>query len=144
MFYSHCSPQKATRFASDFLQNFFAEENLNKYFSGTMPATNISETENSFVIELAVPGLQKEDFEIAIEQNLLSVKVDKTPAQEAENTPHFKRREFDFTNFKRTFRLGKGVEADRIAAQYEQGILRLELPKKDQAQEKTTRTVNVL
>lgn len=144
MFYSHCSPKKATRFASDFLQNFFAEENLNKYFSGTMPATNISETESSFVIELAVPGLQKEDFEIAIEQNLLTVKVEKTPSQETENTAHFKRREFDFTNFKRTFRLGKGVDSERISAQYEQGILRLELLKKDQAQEKTTRTVNVL
>ena len=148
MFYSHCSPKTANRFASDFFQNFFPEENLSKYFGGTMPATNISETETGFLIELATPGLQKEDFEIQIEQSLLTVKVEKTPspAPEAEATEaktHYKRKEFDFTNFKRSFRLGKTVDTERIEARYEQGILQIHLPKKEQAQEKLSRIVNI-
>lgn len=142
MFYTHCSPKTANRFANDFLKNFFPEENLSDYFKGNLPATNISETEASFVIELAVPSLQKEDFEILVENNVLTVKAEKKHA-EGESKPHYTRQEFDFSTFKRSFRVGKAVDTDRIEARYENGVLRLELPKKEQHQEKTAKNIHI-
>lgn len=143
MFYSHCSPKTANRFATDFFKQFMPEENLSKYFHGNLPASNISETETSFVIELAAPGLHKEDFEIQIENHLLTVRVEKKQEGENEQKTHYTRQEFDFTNFKRSFRVGKVVDTEGIKAQYENGILRLELPKKEQSQEKSTRNIHI-
>ncbi len=142
MFYNHCSPKTANRFATDFFKQFMPEENLSKFFHGNLPATNISETDTSFVIELAVPSLQKEDFDIQVENHILTVKVEKH-APENEPKTHYTRQEFDFTNFKRSFRVGKAVDTERIAARYENGVLRLELPKKEQAQEKATRNIHI-
>ena len=144
MFYSHCSPKTANRFATDFFKQFMPEENLSKYFHGNLPASNISETETSFVIELAAPGLQKEDFEIQIENHLLTIKVEKKHEAENAQKTHYARQEFDFTNFKRSFRVGKTVNTEGIKAQYENGILRLELPKKEQTQEKTAHHIHII
>ena len=140
MNYSKCNPKTAGFSMPEFFNQFFPEEGLNKYFSGTMPATNISETDTSFVIEIAAPSLQKSDFDIQVEQALLTVKVAKTTEGEAKQ---YKRQEFNYNHFKRSYRLGKNIDLARIEAQYEQGVLRIELPKKEVAQEKTTHTVHV-
>jgi len=146
MYYSKCQPKTAGFSMPALFERFFPEESLNKYFSGTMPATNISETETSFVLEIAAPSLKKEDFQIQIEQTLLTVKVAKNAPVEGKTVAqgvHYKRQEFDYTNFKRSFRLGKNIDTDRIEASYEDGILRIELSKKENAQEKATRTINI-
>lgn len=139
MYYSKCNPKTAGFSMPAILEQFFPEESLSKYFSGTMPAANIRETEASFVIELAAPSLQKSDFDIKIEQALLTVSANKIEGE----AKQYKSQEFNFSSFKRSFRLGKNVDIERIEARYENGILSIELPKKEQAQEKTTRNINI-
>lgn len=95
----------------------------------SFPAVNVAETENEFKIELAAPGLSKDSFKINVHENILSVSSE-TKAEKEENTTNYKRKEFDFSSFKRTFTLSKTIDADRIAATYEHGVLRLSLPKK--------------
>ena len=146
MYYTQCNPKTSGFSMPALFERFFPEESLNKYFSGTMPATNIVETDNSFVLEVAAPGLQKEDFDIQIEQALLTVKVEKQTQTEGETkaqNEQYKRREFNFTAFKRSFRLGKNIDTERIEARYEQGILRVDLPKKENTQEKLVRTIQI-
>ena len=103
------------------------------------------ETETSFIIELAVPGLTKENFDIQIENHLLTIKAEKVKEESENQTKNqYTRQEFDFSTFKRSFRIGKTIDTERIEARYEHGILRLELPKKEQNQEKSTRNISIV
>jgi len=95
------------------------------------PAVNIVETENAYRIELAAPGLAKEDFNIKVEKDTLSISAKKETAPvEGENV---KVREFAYTSFARNFTLPKTVNAEAIEARYENGILFLSIPKKEEA-----------
>lgn len=96
-----------------------------------VPAVNVHETENAYEMELNVPGRKKEDFKINLEDGLLTISFEK----KEENTTNGKtlRREFSYQSFKRSFNLDETVDADNIQAKYENGILILTLPKKEQA-----------
>jgi HSP20 family protein len=97
-----------------------------------VPAVNVHETENAYEMELSVPGRKKEDFKINLENGLLTISFEK----KEENTNSGQktlRREFSFQSFKRSFNLDETVDADNIQAKYENGILFLSLPKKEQA-----------
>lgn len=98
---------------------------------GFIPATNIMENENSFQIELAVPGMKKEDFKINLENNILTVSSEKT-TEKKEEKENYTKREFHYGSFSRSFTLPKTVESDKIKAAYDNGILKLELPKKEE------------
>jgi HSP20 family protein len=98
---------------------------------GYIPATNIMEKENSYQIELAAPGLQKGDFKISLENNILTVSSEKT-SEKKEETENYTRKEFQYGSFSRSFTLPKTVESDKIKAAYENGILKVELPKKEE------------
>ena len=94
------------------------------------------------MLELAAPGLNKEDFKINLEKDLLSVSVKRET--EADNTDvTYRRREFTFASFERSFKLPKTVDADKIGAKYENGILFLTLPKMEQAIEKPAREIEI-
>lgn len=97
-----------------------------------VPAVNIHETENAFEMELNVPGRKKEDFKINLENGLLTISFEKKE-ENTNNGPKTLRREFAFQSFKRSFNLDETVDADNIQAKYENGILILTLPKKEQA-----------
>ncbi len=108
---------------------------------GCQPATNIYETEESFVVELAVPGMQKEDFAIQLEKDTLTVSTEK---EEMENDGmKYTRREFKTASFKRSFILPKTVDVEKIDAVYEQGILRVHLPKKEEAKVSLSRQISI-
>ena len=93
------------------------------------PGINISETDNSFVLSIAAPGLEKSDFAIQLENDSLSISVNKTSEVEQK----FLRKEFDYKNFKRTYTLPESVDRNSIKANYENGILTIVLKKKEVA-----------
>lgn len=97
---------------------------------------NIKETEKEFIVELVVPGMNKEDFGINLEDNLLTVSAEKKeePKNEAEKLI---RNEYKFASFKRSFTLDEKVDADAITAQYVNGVLTLNLPKKEEVKPAT-------
>jgi HSP20 family protein len=101
----------------------------------TVPV-NIRETEHAYVLELAAPGWNKEDFKISLENNLLSISVDKKEGTENKDEK-FVRREFSNSSFKRSFTVDEKINADAISAQYVNGVLTLNLPKKEEVKPAT-------
>ena len=105
------------------------------------PAVNVSETGEHFRIEMAVPGLQKSDFQIDLDNDVLHI-----AAQRDLNTPEgvdYKRHEFGAVDFKRSFRLPETIDAGAIEATYENGILAILLPKKEEAKEQPPRQIEI-
>ncbi|HRH48342.1 MAG TPA: Hsp20/alpha crystallin family protein [Panacibacter sp.] len=98
-----------------------------------VPATNIHETSDAFHLELVAPGLKKEDFKVNLEKGLLTISYEKKNESEVENKEYkTHRREFNFTSFKRSFSVDDKINADAIEAKYNDGILKLLLPKKEE------------
>ncbi len=125
------------------LGNLFNEyERVAPAHQHSFPAVNVLEDENSFKIALAAPGLKKEDFKINIHENTLTISTEKKEENE-ETTAKYTRKEFNFSSFKRTFNLPKSVDSEKILATYNDGILGLELPKKEEAKPKEPRLIEV-
>ena len=96
----------------------------------TVPAVNVMETEKFFQLDIAAPGLTKEDFKIEIENKALIISAEKKVEMETKSDDTtFVRREFGHTSFKRSFNLPENVDAGNIVAQYNNGILSVEIPK---------------
>ncbi|MEO6330215.1 MAG: Hsp20/alpha crystallin family protein [Ginsengibacter sp.] len=108
-----------TAFGKTFSEDFFT------------PQVNIKETNEAYLLELSAPGRSKEDFKINIEKNLLTISSDKK-SEETKETEKQIRKEFTLQSFKRTFTLDEKIEADKIEAKYENGLLLLSLPKKEE------------
>jgi HSP20 family protein len=108
----------------------------------TMPAVNISEKPDHFEISLAAPGMKKDDFNIDVEGNMLTISAEKEEQKEDRDARHT-RREFNFTSFSRSFTLPEGVVKDRIEANYENGLLRMVLPKTDEARKPASKHITV-
>ena len=123
-------------FDRNLLSDFFETEE-----KSDVPAVNIAESENNYRIEVATPGMKKEDFNIHLEDNVLGItsKI-KTDEKKKEN---FLRREFCYTCFKRSFTLPDSVKSDDIKATFENGILYVNIPKKEEAIEKAPRQIAV-
>jgi len=119
----------------------FSEPFLNERISTKLPAVNISEAETSYQIELAAPGLKKEDFKINLEKDMLSVSAEKK-SENTEEGKTFSKREFSFESFTRSFNIPESINVANIQANYENGILTINLAKKEE--EKTEqRTIEV-
>lgn len=109
----------------------------------SLPAVNIKETDDSFHVEMAAPGLKKSDFKISLDGTALSISAEKQSEQKEEDG-EYSRKEFSYQSFYRAFNLPKDVvDADKIKAKYEEGILKIEVPKKEEAKEKPPRTIDV-
>jgi len=103
---------------------------LSRHYS--VPAVNIKNSKDSFEIEVAAPGLKKEDFNIEVEDNVLKLSVNKSSENE-EKEEHFTRKEFNYFNFRRSFTLPRNVvDAEKVEAGYKDGILSIVLPKQEQ------------
>lgn len=96
------------------------------------PPVNIHENENSYEVELSVPGRSKEDFKISLEQGLLTISFEKKEENKTEGQKTL-RREFSYQSFTRSFNLDETIDAENIQARYDNGILNITLPKKEQA-----------
>jgi HSP20 family protein len=110
-------------------------------FTSSTPAVNIIEKETSFNIELAVPGFQKGDFQIEVKNNKLTVSAE-IKEEESEEKDAFTRKEYNYSSFSRSFHLPKTVDADKIEAAYTDGLLNIQIDKKEEAVE-TTKTIEI-
>lgn len=107
----------------------------------SFPPINITEKENAYQIELAAPGYDKADFKINMEGNVLNISSEKKDEQK-EETDKSIRREFSYKAFKRSFTLDEKIDVEKIDARYENGVLKLELPKK-QATQAPAKEINI-
>jgi len=121
---------------NDVFDSLFNDTVLNDRFVSKTPAVNIAETENAFEIELAVPGLKKEDFKINLDKNVLSVSAEKK-AENVEEGKKYSKREYSYTSFVRSFTLPEVADQAKIEAEYTDGILKLNVAKKEEAKIQT-------
>ncbi len=128
-----------SRFFEDFFNDepFFPSSWMNR-----VPAVNILENKDSFSVELAAPGLNKNDFKINLENNLLTIECSKEDKKE-EKDERFTRREFCYSSFQRSFTLPNTIDTNKIDAKYEDGVLKINLPKKEEAKEKPARQISI-
>lgn len=107
-----------------------------------IPAVNIVENKNHYEVNLAAPGMKKDDFKIDVEGNILTISAEKEEKSE-EKEEKFTRKEFSYTSFSRSFTLPEWVNKDKIDASYEDGLLRLVLPKTEEAKKLSSRHISV-
>ena len=113
-------------------------------FNATIPAVNVKETDTTFGLELAVPGKTKEDFNIEIDRNVLTISSEfKTENEEIDDEGRYTLKEFSYSSFRRSFTLPETVNADNINATYENGVLNVTLPKKEEALPKPKRLIEI-
>lgn len=112
----------------------FVLGNPEKRFNGNSPAVNIKENDKEFLLDVAAPGLKKEDFNISFEKNHLTISASKkSETEEKEESHKVKRTEFHYESFERSFLIEEDrIDVDQINAQYQDGILKLVLPKKEE------------
>ena len=135
-----------SRFLDDDWNNLFEWRNRN--FSNTtttLPSVNVKETADEFTVEMAAPGMKKEHFDIQLDNDVLTIRSEvRHEDGEKDEDGKYTRREFSYQSFQRSFNLNNQVVDDaNIRASYKDGILRLTLPKKEEAKEKPARTIEV-
>lgn len=118
----------------------------NKNFSQTnttLPSVNIKENENEYMLEVAAPGFEKEDFKIEHNNDLLTISSEKKVEKETKEGERFTKREFSYQSFSRSFTLPQTADGEKISANYEKGILTVSIPKREEAKPKAPRLVQV-
>jgi HSP20 family protein len=119
-------------FFSDVFDSILNDSFLSDKLASRVPAVNIAETENAFQIELAAPGLKKEDFKISLDKNVLSVSADNKTAS-VEEGKKYSKKEYNYNSFTRSFTLPETADHSKIEAVYASGILKLNVAKKEEA-----------
>jgi HSP20 family protein len=135
-------PSLAT-WLDDIFENNFEHGLMSNFNTGmTLPAVNVKDRADDYIVEMAVPGLKKSDFDINLDNDLLSISAEIKTENEDTND-NYTRREFGYSSFKRTFSLPKSVISEKIKATYTDGILTIELPKRDEAKKKPLKQIKV-
>ena len=111
----------------------------------TVPGVNIKETKDNFVVEVAAPGMNKNDFKIQLDGNLLTISSEKSDQREENiDDGKYSRKEFSYQSFQRAFTLPKDVvDAENMKAKYENGLLQLAIPKKEEAKQKPPKQIQI-
>jgi HSP20 family protein len=110
----------------------------------TIPAVNILETSDGFKVEMAAPGMDKKDFQIELNNELLTISSKREWQEEVQEGQNYTRREFSYQSFQRSFHLPKSVvDESKIKAVYENGVLRVLIPKKEEAKTLPPRTIDI-
>jgi len=132
---------------SSFMDDFFGRNTITNFFGDedkySIPAVNVKETNEAFEIEVAAPGLNKKDFKINIDNNMLIISSEKQEEKEEKNKK-IMRKEFHYYGFKRSFYLPETVNMDKIKAKHNNGILYIEIPKREEAKAKPARLIEIL
>ncbi|WP_027377606.1 Hsp20/alpha crystallin family protein [Kaistella palustris] len=123
---------------NNFFDDFFTKELFDFNNSGfsntgiTAPSVNVKDTERAFEIQVAAPGMKKDDFNVNLERDILTISSEKQAEnEEKDDNGTFSRREFNYSSFQRSFTLPDVVEHENIEATYEDGILKITVPKKE-------------
>ena len=113
-------------------------------FGRTMniPAVNITEQKNDYLVSLAVPGMKKEDFKIDVDGNMLTISSEKEETKE-EKDKKFTRKEYNYSSFSRSFTLPDEVNKEKIDAKYEDGVLKISLPRREEVKKPTAKQIAV-
>jgi HSP20 family protein len=118
--------------------------NNNSSTNTTIPLVNIKETADNFEVEMAAPGMNKEDFKIELDGNVLTITSERKDENEVKEGDRYTRREFSYQSFQRSFQLPKEVvDAEKIEAKYENGVLRLLVPKKEEARPRPPKMIQI-
>lgn len=139
--YSHRVPDLFDRFFENELFDWANRDYSNT--NTTVPSVNIKESDSSFEVTMAAPGLSKADFNVEVNHNVLTISSEKKTENEATENERFTRREYSYQSFSRSFTLPNTVEGDKIKAKYEDGILTVHLPKRQEAIEKKIRKIDI-
>lgn len=138
---------KPKRIMSDFpalFSSFFDDDwfDADSRWLSRVPATNIKEKQDAFMIEMAVPGMSKKDFHINVENGVLTVSTEKED-ESNEDKKHYRRREYNYRAFSRSFSLPETVKAEDIQARYEDGLLKLNIPKKEEVKKVPKKEISI-
>ena len=106
-----------------------------------LPAVNIQETDTSFLLELAAPGFKKEDLQVEVEKDILSISSQSDAA--AEEDAQYTRKEYGYHSFRRTFTIPESVDSKKIEAQFKEGILEVKLPKKKEMLQEAKKSIRI-
>jgi len=109
----------------------------------TLPSVNIKQNANEFTVEVAAPGFEKGDFKLEVDHDLLTVSSEKKVENETKDGEQFTKREFSYQSFSRSFTLPNTADGERIEANYDNGILRIIIPKKEEAKPKPSRVIEI-
>ena len=107
-----------------------------------VPAVNIVEHKNEYEVSLAVPGMKKDDFVIDVDGNMLTISSEKEESKE-EKEKTFTRKEYNYSSFSRSFTLPEEINKEKIEAKYEDGVLKIALPRKEEAKKLTAKHIAV-
>jgi len=128
---------------SRMLENFFNDDDLfTPRFTKRVPEVNVMEENEKFTIEVAAPGLKKDDFKINLDNNVITIEAIREQKNE-ENNKNYTRREFCYDSFTRSFTLPDSVDHEKIDAKYNEGVLNVYLPKKEEAKVKPARSIKI-
>jgi HSP20 family protein len=110
--------------------------------SASMPAVNIREDEKNFTLDLAIPGIDKKDLTIDMNENVLTISCEKSKESEDKHNG-YKRKEFSYSAFSRSFYVPENVTGEKIEANYKDGVLTVTLPKKNEEKNQITRKIEI-
>jgi len=133
---------------SRFFNDFFDKDLLDwsdKHFSNTnttLPAVNIKENENGFEVEMAAPGMKKDDFKINLDNNVLCISSERK-VEDNKTEGNYTKKEFSYQSFSRSFTLPDFADDRKIEAKYENGLLMISIPKKEEAKPKPPRVIDI-
>ena len=126
--------ERKTSLFPSILDDFFGINNFDIFIANNfVPAVNINENETSYELHMAIPGKTKKDFIIEFENDILSISGGSTEKNKSKNIQSFPLHEFNYNQFKRSFKIPKIVEIDKISAKYLNGVLEIFLPKLKEA-----------
>src|SRR6476620_12798964 len=133
-----------------FIEDAFGKDILdwnNRTFAAiesTLPSVNLKETEKNFEVELAAPGLRKEDFKVEIDHDVLVISSERQQEKEETNKKgNYTRKEFSYQSFSRAFHLPENVDENKIEANYKDGILHIDIAKKHPDKKASTKTIQI-
>jgi len=130
-----------------FIDEFFGKDWMDSVLSDrpgiSTPAVNVMENNDEFLIEVAAPGLDKKDFKVDVDNNVLSISSEKEFKDEEKEDGHYMRREFSYASFSRSFSLPEAVDAEKIKAKHKDGILMIHIPKREEAKRKPPKQIDI-
>lgn len=109
----------------------------------TLPSVNIKEDSEGFEVEMAAPGFSKTDFKVELNHDLLTISSERKDNNETKEGQQFSRKEFSYQSFIRTFTLPNSADSDKINAKYDNGILKIIIPKKEEAKPKPPKQISI-
>ena len=140
--------KQGNRYLDPWRDFFDVESFFNRAWPGTtnasLPAVNVEEDDKNYTVEVVAPGMKKEDFRISIADDTLTISAEskKESTEKGDKQRQFSRREYAYSSFTRSFRLPDNTKEDSITAGYEDGVLRITIPKKEK-QQPSSKQINV-